>query len=110
MRGDDFIISRKIILVISIVLSYIMTTLFFTTYKLSKIKKALSNLFLLNKFNSQGTKYKISKCLMLIYIFLMFTILISSTLNRHVEITNLLIIGLGYPLIFRMFFNGSYSK
>ena len=110
MRGGDIIISPKIIFVLSIALSYIITTLFFTTHKLSKIKGAISNLFLLNKFDPQSTRYRIGKCLMFIYVFVICTGVAFSIFKLHIEVTNLFIIGLGYPLIFRMFFNGSYPK
>ena len=84
--------------------------MFYNTDAIPKVKRFFHKLFLLNKFPSSSKRYTFSKFLMILYIFLMSNYIINSITSVGLNIKQILIIGILYPLTFRMFFNGSYEK
>lgn len=92
--------------IISIIISCIVTSVFYTTDKIPRIKKFIYRLFLLNKFALDSKKYTFSKFIMILYVFSLCHSVIGFLTNINLNIEQVLIIGILYPLGFRMFLMG----
>lgn len=96
--------------IISIIVSCIITSIFYNTDKTPKIKDFIYRLFLLDKFSQDSRKYSLSKTIMILYVFLICYSVAGFLTSINLNFKQVLIIGVLYPLGFRMFFNGSYQK